>query len=115
MKESLSPRERIRKKKDFLILYKKGSRYRGKYFNLVFLPNNQTYSRMAVVVGKRVGNAVKRNKIKRWMRALYRRNKDLLEIPLDMIFLTKEEIAEASWAGLGEEYCSVLGAVCRKL
>ncbi len=115
MKESLSPRERIRKKKDFLILYKKGSRHRGKYFNLVFLPNHQTYSRMAVVVGKRVGNAVKRNKIKRWMRELYRRNKSLLAIPLDMIFLTKEEIGESSWASLRDEYRAVLGAVRKRL
>ena len=64
MNETLGPQERIRKKKDFLYIYKKGKRYRGKYFNLVYLSSASSFSRMAVVVSKKVGKAVKRNRIK---------------------------------------------------
>jgi ribonuclease P protein component len=35
MGETFSPQERIRKKNEFLILYKKGRRYKGKYFSLI--------------------------------------------------------------------------------
>ena len=108
MPETFGPLERIRKKKDFLHLYKKGKRYRGKYFNLVYLSNASDFSRMAVVVSKKVGNADKRNKNKRWMRTLYRRNKPLLSNSLDIIFIVKREILEASWTTLQEDYFAAL-------
>jgi len=114
MRETLTPRERIRKKKDFLVLYKKGNRYRGRYFNLVYLPNHEAFSRMAVVVSKKVGNAVTRNRVKRWTRDLFRRNKDLLEKPLDLILVAKKDILEASWAVYRQEYFSALKYICRK-
>jgi ribonuclease P protein component len=114
MRETLTPRERIRKKKDFLVLYKRGNRYRGRYFNLVYLPNNQAFSRMAVVVSKKVGNAVIRNKIKRWTRDLFRRNKNLLKTHLDLILVAKKDILEASWAVYRQEYFFALKSICRK-
>lgn len=111
MNETLSPPERIKKNKDFLDLYKKGKRYRGKYFNLVYLSSASSFSRMAVVVSKKVGNAVKRNKIKRWIRTLFRRNKNLLNIPLDIIIIAKKEILEASWHKLREDYFAAIRSI----
>ena len=111
MNETLGPQERIRKRKDFLFLYKKGYRYRGKYFNLIYLSNDFSFSRMAVIVSKKVGNAVKRNKIKRQMRALFRRNKSLLKAPLDIIIIAKKEILESSWLTLKGDYFSALESI----
>lgn len=111
MNETLSPPERIKKKKDFLHLYKKGKRYRGKYFNLVYLSSASSFSRLAVVVSKKVGNAVKRNRIKRWIRTLFRRNKNLLKISLDIIIIVKKEILEASWNKLQEDYFAALKSI----
>jgi len=87
MSETFTPRERIRKKKDFLFLYKKGNRYRGRYFNLIYLSNDLNFSRMAVVVSKKVAGAVERNTIKRRLRTLFRRNKHILPSPLELTFL----------------------------
>ncbi len=95
MNESLRPCERIRKKKDFVSLYRKGSRFRGRYFNLVYSFNGLNHSRVAVVVSKKVGNAVLRNRIKRWLREDYRRNKPLIGEPLDLIIVARREIREA--------------------
>lgn len=114
MKEGFSPLERIRKKKDFLFLYKKGNRYRGRYFILVYLSNNLSFSRMGVVVSKKIGNAVKRNKIKRWMRDLFRRNKDLLKFSIDIIIVAKKEIQDANWTNLRESYISALETINQK-
>ena len=104
MSETFTPQERIRKKKDFLSLYKKGNRYRGRYFNLIYLSNDLNFSRMAVVVSKKVGGAVERNTIKRRLRTLFRRNKHILIKPLDIILYVKTEIQGASWQSLEEEY-----------
>jgi ribonuclease P protein component len=104
MRESLAPRERIRKKKDFLIIYKKGNRYRSKYFNLIYLSNTLTCSRVGVVASKKVGSAVTRSKVKRWMRELFRRNKNLLESPMDLLIVAMPEIRQATWPELKEDY-----------
>lgn len=114
MDETLSPQERIRKKKDFLSLYKKGNRYRGKYFNLIYLSNDLDFSRMAVIASKKVGNAVRRNRIKRLMRALFRRNKTLLKYPLDIIFIAKKEIYESSWPMLQKDYFAAIESIYPK-
>lgn len=111
MDETFGPPERIRKNKEFVHIYKKGKRYRGKYFNLVYLSSASSSSRMAVVVSKKVGNAVKRNKFKRWIRTLFRRNKNLLENPLDIIIIVKKEILEASWLRLQEDYLTAIQSI----
>jgi ribonuclease P protein component len=104
MTQCLAPRERIRKKKDFLILYKKGSRYKSKYFSLIYSCSALPYSRVGVVASRKVGGAVVRNKVKRRMRELFRRDKDLLGSPVDLLIVARPEMPGAKWADLREEY-----------
>jgi ribonuclease P protein component len=111
MSESLPLRERIRKKKDFIILYRKGNRYRAKYFNLIYLSNTLAYSRVGVVASRKVGNAVTRNRAKRWMRELYRRNKDLFAYPIDLLMVATAEMKTAVWDELAEHYFRALRAI----
>ncbi len=113
MDETFPPSERIRKQKDFFHLYKKGKRFRGKYFTLIYLSSASSVSRMAVVVSKKVGNAVKRNKIKRWIRSLFRRNKPLLKHPIDIVIIIKKEILEASWSKLREDYFVAIKSISK--
>jgi ribonuclease P protein component len=114
MKESLTPRERIRKKKDFLFIYRKGHRYRGKYFTLIYLANNLVFPRMGVVASKKVGNAVQRNRVKRWMRELFRRNKGLLKAPIDILIVAKKEVQDVSWPMISKEYLFAIKSIFRK-
>ncbi|MBC7362322.1 MAG: ribonuclease P protein component [Candidatus Aminicenantes bacterium] len=108
MDERLRPVERIRKKKDFIELYRKGRRLKGKYFHLVFQPNQLEYSRMGVVVSKKIGKAAVRNKIKRWFKELFRRNKTLLARPYDLVFIAQKEIVGLTWKEMVEEYRSMI-------
>ena len=114
MDERLTPRERIRKKKEFLTLYRTGSRYRGRYFHLIYRANSFEFSRLAVVVGKKVGNAVTRNKIKRRIRALFRRNKSLFKKPMDVVLIAKREILDLSVSDLAAEFFSALVRIFRE-
>jgi ribonuclease P protein component len=114
MAESLAPRERIRKKKEFSVLYKKGCRYKSKYFSLIGLSNALTYSRVGVVASRKVGDAVARNKAKRWMRELFRRNKDLFPQPVDVLIVATAAMKEASWAELREDYLQAAGKIFEK-
>jgi ribonuclease P protein component len=114
MAESLAPRERIRKKKDFLVLYRKGYRYKSKYFNLIGLSNDLAFSRVGVVASRKVGNAIVRNRAKRWMRELFRRNKDLLECPIDLLIVASAAMKEATWTELKEQYFQAVRKVLEK-
>lgn len=111
MDETLSPRERIRKKKDFLLIFKDGKRHRGKAFNLIYLSNNLSFSRLAIVVSRKVGNSVERNKIKRNMRDLFRQNKKLLSVHVDMIIIPNNKILGLSLSDLKKEYFKAVASI----
>jgi len=114
MDENFTPQERIRTKKDFLHLYRKGKRYRGKYFILIYLSNELIFSRVAVVASKKLGNAAQRNRTKRWLRTLFRRNKELLKKPFDMIFIPRKDIHEAKWQDLENDYKAAIKFLFQK-
>lgn len=111
MRETLGPRERIRRKSDFAQLYKKGIRLRSPYFSLIFLPGASERSRLGVVAGRKVGGAVVRNRIKRWMRDDFRRNKTLLARPFDVVVVARAGIASLSRREFDGLFLAALGAV----
>lgn len=114
MNESLTPVERIRRKSDFAVLYRRGQRFRGRFFTLVFLRNDLGHSRLAVVASRKVGSAVVRNRVKRRFRELFRRDKGLLREPLDLAVIARPEAGGADWADLREAYLSALTTIFRK-
>jgi ribonuclease P protein component len=111
MNERLRTCERIRRKKDFLSLYKKGSRFRGRYFNLVYLPSPLGFSRVAVVASKKTGGAVERNRIKRWMREAFRKNKRLVEEPTDLVLIARPDIRDADREGVAEAFAEAMARI----
>lgn len=115
MTEGLAARQRIRKKKEFLVLYKKGRRYKTRFFSLIYIANALAYSRVGVVASRKVGGAVVRNKAKRWMRELFRRNRDLLDSPIDLLIVALPDMARATWAEVREEYTQAVQELSRRL
>lgn len=109
MDEGLSFRARLRTKKEISAVYARGLRCRGRYFHIVCLPGPLEHSRAAFVAGRKVGGAVVRNKAKRRMRDLFRRNKSLLPGSMDMIFIAKTSIASASWEEIREDFLAMAG------
>ena len=114
MNERLTSRERIRKKRDFASLYRYGNRIRGRYFTLVYRSNALGFSRLGVVVSKKVGPAVTRNGVKRRMKELFRRNKGFLTESVDLIIVTRPEIADLRFAELEAGYFSALETLKRQ-
>ena len=108
MRETLRPHERFRKRKDFPHIYRRGSRYRGKGFILIYLSNKLQFSRMAVVASKKVGNAVVRNRIKRRFRALFRTNKNLLQGSYDLVVITEKHIGEIAWSEVSKAFIKAI-------
>ena len=68
---------------------------------------------MSAVSSRKVGNAVRRNKARRRVRELFRRNKDLLKTPVDMLIITRADLVDAPWPVLRGQYLADLDALSR--
>ena len=65
-------RNRLRKPGDFEVVKKQGEASADRLLVLIKRPNSMNVSRIGLSVGKRVGNAVARNRIKRRLREAVR-------------------------------------------
>ena len=65
--------ERILKRKGFLLVQEKGNRFVTDTLVILHLQNGLDYHRLGVTTSRRVGNAVVRNRLKRWVRETFRR------------------------------------------
>ena len=59
---------------------------------------------MAVVASRKVGNAVKRSRIRRRAKELFRRNKGLFVSSWDLLLISKKDMGDASWPDLERRY-----------
>lgn len=65
---------RIKSKVEFDDILSTGSKIKNSYFLLCFKPKKMQNSRFGIAVGKKIGNAVVRNKYKRLIREIIRKN-----------------------------------------
>ena len=82
---SFKREERIVKKKDFISLKVQGRRYYTKNFSVIIRENGREISRLGITVSKKIGNSVKRNRMKRLIREFFRLNKQKIPKGYDVI------------------------------
>lgn len=98
----MSKRERqgsifLRASRDIETVKRHGRRLSTELFNLVACRMDDTPTRIGIVVGKRFGNAVRRNRVKRVFRALVReRHMDLVPGQAVVVFPKREALARPS-------------------
>lgn len=78
---------RIKKNTDYQKLFNKGKKAFSPYISLIYLPSQKT--RMGLAVSKKHGNAVRRNRIKRLLRAVFADNVSLLNGGYSVILIPK--------------------------
>jgi ribonuclease P protein component len=106
MSERFSTRERIRRRADYLRIQREGSRTHGRYVTLVGLPNGSDTPRLGVTASRRLGAAAARNRAKRLIREIFRRNKPTQG--LDLVVIPRRELLEATFAAVQEDFRSTL-------
>ncbi len=90
----LSKKNRLLKQKDFDRVYQKGKSYQGHKFCFYYLEKDNPPPRLGLSVGKEVGKATQRNKIKRIIRETFRTHKKLFG-NMDIIIRPLPEIGKS--------------------
>ncbi|TFG37447.1 MAG: ribonuclease P protein component [Syntrophobacterales bacterium] len=96
-KQSFGKNERVRKRKDYLRAYQEGVRISSVNFAVILNNNGTETRRLGVTVTKKVGNAVKRNRIKRLVREFFRLNKDKLPDSHDIIVIARRDVSSLKY------------------
>ena len=99
---TLPENRRINRQRTYSEIFRKGKRLRFPEFTLVFKDNGLPYSRIGISVGKKFGNAVKRNRAKRLCRELFRLYRHAIPEGVDIIFLPGKRLLETPWPRLVE-------------
>ncbi len=108
---TLTRQERLCNKEDFLRVYREGKRVRLPGLTVIFTKNSLPYSRIGISIGRRFGKAVQRNRAKRIVRELFRKNKDRLPRGYDLIFSPGRKLLEIPWKDLERCVVHALGRI----
>lgn len=92
---------RLKGKKNFSGVRRRGRRYKGRGFTVYILDNDLGTSRLGLAVNRKTGTSVERNRFKRLIREYFRLNlkelsKDIFLVPRDISsFKTLKKTEEA--------------------
>lgn len=96
--------EIIKDNRDFVNAYKKGKYFASKYSVIYIRPNGRPYNRLGITAGKKVGNAVCRNRAKRLIRLAYRQAEVSLPVGIDIVIVARSLLCEIK----SQEYCDFM-------
>jgi len=98
----------VRSKILFNDIIKEGKRNANKYFVLCYVRKNELNNNYGIAVGKKIGNAVVRNKIKRQIRNIVDKNNKLFPNFHNYIIICKKEILNLSFWDMEKELIKLL-------
>jgi len=90
----------LAKRREFLRVYEAGRKLFSRYSVLFYAANDLPYSRIGITATKKSGKANVRNRLKRWTREVYRRQREPLGLdgrPMDFVVNVKPNAAVADF------------------
>lgn len=107
------PEMRLKKSRDFRRVQGRGRKIRQPNLMLLVLPGQVSQTRIGLTVSRRVGNAVVRNRVKRWLRQGLRHQYPSIEGCWDVVVIAHPSAAEAGQEVLSEQLASALSLMTR--
>ncbi len=95
--------DKLRRRREFDAVYSSGFKVPARQFVLFILPNTLGHSRLGMTLGRRIGKAVSRNRTRRRLREIFRRQSTELGA-FDIVIHGRPGIAECGLAELEGEF-----------
>ena len=109
--EALPKQKRLAKRREFLRVYETGRKVFSRYSVLFVAANELPYSRIGITATKKLGKANVRNRLKRWTREVYRKQRLPLGLDarsFDLVVNVKVNAAGASFSDYSRDLTRVL-------
>jgi ribonuclease P protein component len=90
----MNKHQRIKKNVEFQHIFKKGKSFANRQFIVYVMKNDQQEFRLGLSVSKKIGNAVTRNRIKRYIRQTFLELKDDVMPNADYVIIARKQAAE---------------------
>lgn len=100
--------EIIKDKSEFDNLIHNAPYLKNKYYVIYNKERTPKFPRFGIAVGKKIGNAVTRNRVKRQMRAIIDNNKNLFQNSKDYIIIVKRNFLDLTFQDMERELKSLL-------
>jgi ribonuclease P protein component len=95
--------QKISTRSDFQRVLLKGKKVHTRHFIVACCRADHDTVRLGLTVSKKVGNAVKRNRVKRLIREFFRRNKSLFTVSSDVVIIAKQGAYELNYQQVAAE------------
>ena len=90
--------EHLTKRAEYLEVYDYGRKWVGRTFILYVVQGEETERKLGIAVTRKVGNAITRNRIKRYLREIYRHHRPNLGTGFRMVVVARPYAAQADFA-----------------
>lgn len=99
--------ERLLSRREFLRARRRGKKVQSRHLIAIALPSLVGRRRIGLTVSTKVGDAVSRNRVKRWLREIYRKDRESLPQGIDLVVIARFGAAESSFATLQKEFLGI--------
>jgi ribonuclease P protein component len=102
--ETFPKANRVLQRANFRQAYEQGRKFQAKYFTAFVLANAGVQPRLGITATRKMGNSVARNRARRLVREVFRKNKRLVPSGIDIIINVKSPLAEALYQDLESDF-----------
>jgi ribonuclease P protein component len=104
---------RLRSSAEFSVVQKTGRRVNARYLTLIGKPNLLSGDRLGIIASRRLGGSVVRNRAKRRVREVFRRQQpdcatERGDRPYDVVVIPRRELLDAPFAALEADFKTAL-------
>jgi ribonuclease P protein component len=109
MNQRFRGHQRIRRRADYQQVYDHGRKAHGRYLTTFALPRQGSCTRLGIAATRKLGGAVDRNRAKRLLREIFRRNP--APPGLDIVVIPRRTLIDAAFSRLEADYLATLERV----
>lgn len=107
--EGFPPARRVRRRAEFLRAQKGGRRHHAAHFTVILYDRGDSeLPRLGLVTSRKVGNAVRRNRIRRTLRELFRLEMGRFPTGFDVVIIAKDGAAALDSGAIRDEIHAAL-------